>query len=125
MSALRRQKPALLPLYSQPILHTKAAITTLLPAGKAKEEGAHQEGAKRAQVTINEQLHCVSTVINPMLLKVQSMGVHKSTKGNGVIDGGSKAGFLYRHLEGVNRGPLAIGDHRGLPDTIQGGANAG
>ena len=54
-----------------------------------------------------------------MLLKVQSMGVHKA------MESLMKAGFLYRHLEGVNRGPLAIGDHRGLPDTIQGGASAG
>ena len=38
-------------------------------------------------------------------------GVHKSTKDIGVLDCGRE---FYRCLEGINRGPLSIGDHRRL-----------
>ena len=81
LAALQKAKASsssnrpLLPLYSQPILHQGSGHN--LTPGKAKEEGAHQEGAERTQVTIDEQLYCVSTnliFVNPMLLKAQSMG---------------------------------------------------
>jgi len=90
--------------------------------------GAHQEGAEGTQVTISEQLCCVSIKFNicqSYVAESTKLVVHKPTKGNGVFDGGREAGFLYKRLEGVNRGPLGTGDHRGLPDTIQEGASAG
>jgi len=55
-----------------------------------------------------------------MLLKAQSIGFISPLR----QCGGREIGFLHRCLEGVNGGPLGIGDHRGLPDTIQGGASA-
>ena len=78
-------------------------------------------------MTINRQFYCMSLFNNncqSYTAESAKHGVQKASKGNGDFDGGREAGFLCRHLEGVNRGSLGTEYCSRVSDTFQGGTTA-
>jgi len=54
----------------------------------------------------------------PYVVESAGDGLRGSTKGKGALYGGRETGFLFRHLEGVDKGHLGIECHRRLPNTL-------